>query len=147
MGGNQKPLSVLILLTTNVIYGFMALTFKIIGAGQVTSDNTGVSVKIVDYGTSAITKSVLVQNIILVNATTNANSALLDVKVKKGSGPDCFILKSYDLAQNARLVLGDELTLYLNSSPPDSVTLVAKSKTSGQPAAIDYVVNGLERDL
>lgn len=125
----------------------MALTLKIIGVGQVTSTDTGASQKIVDYGMNAIAKSVLVQNVILVNSTAAANNALLDVMVQKSSGTARYILKNYDLAQNARLVIGEELTLYLNSAPPDSVTLVAKSKTTGQAAAIDYVINGVERDI
>jgi hypothetical protein len=126
----------------------MALTLKIIGAGQVTSTNgSGASQKVVDYGANAITKSVLVQNIILVNVTASAYNALLDVKVQKGSETARYILKNYDLAQNARLVLGEELTLYLNSAPPDSVTLVAKSKTNDEHANIDYVISGVERDI
>ena len=112
----------------------MALTIKVLGFGTL----TGTTLTALTSITQA-TKALVVKNIIFTNGPTSTVN--LDITVRQGS-TDNYIVRAQPIVGNGQFVFDKELTLNLNNANVESV--FAKLSASG---GIDYVVNGLERDV
>lgn len=123
----------------------MALTIKNLGIGSL-SDQVSVILP------GSTTKSTLVKSIILVNtsAATVTVNIWLRVADPKSTGLFQRLVspKNVSIAPNAQIVLDAEITLlYTNGGIPAANTadsLVAQASTA---SVVDYVINGLERDI
>src|SRR5687768_5144274 len=124
----------------------MALTLKILSAGSFPAT--------ADYlyppsGNLIAGKTALIRNIILVNKHAT-ETATVNVMIQRqgATGPTADIHISpfnMKIAPGQAVVLDDELTLNL-ATGPDRVKATASLPT-GPLADVQYVINGLERDI
>jgi hypothetical protein len=116
----------------------MALTLKNLAAGQLTVTT---ETKVYGYTSSPPAKSALIKNIILTNTSTS-QAVTVNVRIKPANGTPLFYLAPLDISipSKGQLVLDTEITLNLQAL--DQIHLKASVIN-----VLDYVLNGLERDI
>lgn len=117
----------------------MALTLKTLRAGTL-----GTGAAAVLYPSAQATKNALIKNIILTNKTGTAATAniLLAANDQSPSGDVQISPKDISIPPNSQVILDAEITLNLNTASYNTI-----KGTAGTGSAIDYIINGLERDV
>jgi hypothetical protein len=116
----------------------MGLTLKLLGLGQITT-TTQVDLT----STTQVAKALVVKNIILTNV--GSSEASLEIYVRRNAQtPTGQIAPKPTIIQaGEQVILDREITLNLNSA---NVEIISGKLTTGT-GTVDFVVNGLERDV
>ncbi len=115
----------------------MALTLKLLATGQLATT----AATLYPAGGTASTKTALVKNILLTNTDTT-NAITVDLTVHPAGGTGRYVApKSFSVPPGVQVILDAELTLNLNGTA-DLIKGYASTASK-----IDYVINGVERDI
>jgi hypothetical protein len=122
----------------------MALTIKNLGLGSLPSTAGTILA-------GSTSKSTLVKSISLVNTSASAVSVNIWLAVAQGTINATQRLVSpsnLQIAPNAQIVLDTELTLFTTNGGSPSTAIADKLVAAASVAnVVDYVINGLERDV
>jgi hypothetical protein len=115
----------------------MALNLKNLASGQLGTTEA----KLYGYTSSPPSKSALIKNIILTNTSASA-TVTASIRLKPANGANLYQISPIDVSipPKGQVVLDSEITIDLSAL--DQIWGKAGAVTS-----VDFIINGLERDI
>lgn len=118
----------------------MSLNLKILGVGTLATPATPPSPLYPAGGTVQAGKMALVKSLILTNTGSGTATVNLYVQQQAAGTQGQISPRDLQLAPGAQFILDSEIALFL-STGPDVI------RGSANPATVDYVISGIERDV